>query len=148
MDGGRATGSVIGGTSLFHRRRVARDERNSPALGGIVATSIQHRRVKVIMQAFVGRQELSADQHEPETQARITTRISGMARPGQSSLAAAKECGHPEFWKHRNPIPTGRMRFMCCPKSRKGAARSRTEDGGFAIRCLSHLATAPTRGES
>ena len=28
----------------------------------------------------------------------------------------------------------------------RGAARIRTGDGGFAIRCLSHLATAPNPG--
>ncbi len=28
----------------------------------------------------------------------------------------------------------------------RGAGRSRTDDGGFAIRCLSHLATAPCSG--
>ena len=28
-------------------------------------------------------------------------------------------------------------------KEERGAARIRTGDGGFAIRCLSHLATAP-----
>src|SRR5262249_58983135 len=29
------------------------------------------------------------------------------------------------------------------PLTARGAGRSRTDDGGFAIRCLSHLATAP-----
>ena len=31
----------------------------------------------------------------------------------------------------------------CRCKEKRGAGRSRTDDGGFAIRCLSHLATAP-----
>ncbi len=33
--------------------------------------------------------------------------------------------------------------FMGGRKMKRGAGRSRTDDGGFAIRCLSHLATAP-----
>ena len=33
--------------------------------------------------------------------------------------------------------------FKCCNILKKGAGGIRTHDGGFAIRCLSHLATAP-----
>src|SRR6266403_2119130 len=32
---------------------------------------------------------------------------------------------------------------MTAAVKKRGAGRSRTDDGGFAIRCLSHLATAP-----
>ncbi len=37
---------------------------------------------------------------------------------------------------------------QCLGFYRKGSGRSRTDDDGFAIRCLSHLATEPTDQES
>ena len=40
-----------------------------------------------------------------------------------------------------NPLKTGVFQGV----SAKGSGRSRTDDDGFAIRCLSHLATEPTR---
>ena len=43
-------------------------------------------------------------------------------------------------WSRKNPaggLPAGFMEVV------RGAGRIRTGDGGFAIRCLSHLATAP-----
>ena len=40
-----------------------------------------------------------------------------------------------------NPLKTGIFQGV----SAKGSGRSRTDDDGFAIRCLSHLATEPTR---
>ena len=35
-----------------------------------------------------------------------------------------------------------------CMGLSRGSGRSRTDDDGFAIRCLSHLATEPTNQES
>ena len=43
-----------------------------------------------------------------------------------------------------NPLKTGVFQGV----SAKGSGRSRTDDDGFAIRCLSHLATEPTDEES
>gem|GEM_PF-4821641 len=40
-------------------------------------------------------------------------------------------------------LTSGRKLASVVGVIRRGAARIRTGDGGFAIRCLSHLATAP-----
>ncbi len=47
-------------------------------------------------------------------------------------LGAAHEKGQSPF-----------LKTALFPKEKRGVGGSRTRDGGFAIRCLSHLATTP-----
>jgi hypothetical protein len=58
--------------------------------------------------------------------------------PVGSAPAARPKCS---IYQRQNPKQ--RLGFY-----RKGSGRSRTDDDGFAIRCLSHLATEPTDQES